>query len=207
MPRGSMIDSAPRRESSRRRALRHRPCQDDPRRINMEDRADAGVHRWSLREAWAVHHLRSLGSRPRGGQRLRLGGRCELDALAGGSSADSRRDRTTENNRTCRRRFRSASFIVLRPTQSPRIQNQNHPSDPRLNAPEHSPRLSPCGWHITLDGRDVYSWKVKALVNIAGPACEPGTVRRPGRPDRACRRVFASDTRWTILRGERPRGG
>ena len=26
-----------------------------------------------------------------------------------------------------------------------------------------------CGWHITLDGQDVYSWRLKALVNIAGP--------------------------------------
>jgi uncharacterized protein YbjT (DUF2867 family) len=26
-----------------------------------------------------------------------------------------------------------------------------------------------CGWHITLDGQDVYSWKLKALVKIAGP--------------------------------------
>src|SRR3954466_5582698 len=25
-----------------------------------------------------------------------------------------------------------------------------------------------CGWHITRDGQDVYSWKVKALVNVAG---------------------------------------
>jgi len=25
-----------------------------------------------------------------------------------------------------------------------------------------------CGWHISRDGQDVYSWKVKALVNVAG---------------------------------------
>src|SRR5882672_12504708 len=25
-----------------------------------------------------------------------------------------------------------------------------------------------CGWHITRDGQDVYSWKVKVLVNAAG---------------------------------------
>src|SRR3954468_10895982 len=23
-----------------------------------------------------------------------------------------------------------------------------------------------CGWHITLDGQDVYTWKLKALVNV-----------------------------------------
>jgi hypothetical protein len=26
----------------------------------------------------------------------------------------------------------------------------------------------PCGWHITRDGQDVYSWKIKFFVNIAG---------------------------------------
>src|SRR3954454_24107871 len=26
-----------------------------------------------------------------------------------------------------------------------------------------------CGWHITRDGKDVYSWKLKALVKVAGP--------------------------------------
>src|SRR6185369_5497752 len=25
-----------------------------------------------------------------------------------------------------------------------------------------------CGWHITLDGQDVYTWKLKALVNVGG---------------------------------------
>src|SRR3954469_18139249 len=26
-----------------------------------------------------------------------------------------------------------------------------------------------CGWHITRDGQDVYSWKLKAIVRIFGP--------------------------------------
>ena len=26
-----------------------------------------------------------------------------------------------------------------------------------------------CGWHISRDGQDVYSWKLKALVKVAGP--------------------------------------
>jgi uncharacterized protein YbjT (DUF2867 family) len=26
-----------------------------------------------------------------------------------------------------------------------------------------------CGWHITLDGQDMYSWKIKTLVNVLGP--------------------------------------
>jgi hypothetical protein len=57
------------------------------------------------------------------------------------------------------------------------------------------------GWHITRDGRDVYSWKLKALVKIGG-----GLARLVGFADlddqvEACRRVFASDTRWTLVRG------
>ncbi|MFB4273396.1 NAD(P)-dependent oxidoreductase [Nonomuraea sp. GTA35] len=58
-----------------------------------------------------------------------------------------------------------------------------------------------CGWHITLDGRDVYSWKTKALVRVAGPVAR--LVRFADLDDQveACRRVFASDTRWTVVRG------
>jgi hypothetical protein len=57
------------------------------------------------------------------------------------------------------------------------------------------------GWHITRDGRDVYSWKLKALVKYGG-----WLARRAGFADlddqvEACRRVFASATRWTLVRG------
>src|SRR3970282_1840728 len=30
-------------------------------------------------------------------------------------------------------------------------------------------RVFSCGWHITRDGQDVYSWKLKALVKVFGP--------------------------------------
>jgi hypothetical protein len=58
-----------------------------------------------------------------------------------------------------------------------------------------------CGWHITRDGQDVYSWKIKFLVNVAGRL-----ARLAGKVDlddqvEACRRVFASNTRWTVVRG------
>ena len=57
------------------------------------------------------------------------------------------------------------------------------------------------GWHITRDGRDVYSWKLKAIVKIGGPL---GRLARFADLDdqvEACRRVFESDTRWTVVRG------
>jgi NADPH:quinone reductase-like Zn-dependent oxidoreductase len=58
-----------------------------------------------------------------------------------------------------------------------------------------------CGWHITRDGQDVYSWRLKALVKVGG-----GLARLARKVDlndqvEACRRVFASDTRWTVVRG------
>jgi NAD(P)-dependent dehydrogenase (short-subunit alcohol dehydrogenase family) len=58
-----------------------------------------------------------------------------------------------------------------------------------------------CGWHITLDGRDVYSWKLKALVRIAGPIAKLARFADLDDQVEACRRIFASDTRWTVVRG------
>jgi NADPH:quinone reductase-like Zn-dependent oxidoreductase len=58
-----------------------------------------------------------------------------------------------------------------------------------------------CGWHISLDGQDVYSRKLKALVKYGGWV---GRITRFADLDdqvEACRRVFASDTRWTVVRG------
>jgi NAD(P)-dependent dehydrogenase (short-subunit alcohol dehydrogenase family) len=58
-----------------------------------------------------------------------------------------------------------------------------------------------CGWHITRDGQDVYSWKVKALVNVAGRLARLVRVVDLDDQVEACRRIFASDTRWTVVRG------
>ena len=58
-----------------------------------------------------------------------------------------------------------------------------------------------CGWHITLDGQDVYTRKLKALVNVGGRLAR--LVRFADLDDQveATRRIFASDTRWTVVRG------
>jgi NAD(P)-dependent dehydrogenase (short-subunit alcohol dehydrogenase family) len=58
-----------------------------------------------------------------------------------------------------------------------------------------------CGWHITRDGQDVYSWKLKALVKIAGPLARLARFADLDDQVEAYRRVFASDTRWTVVRG------
>src|SRR5881398_506657 len=58
-----------------------------------------------------------------------------------------------------------------------------------------------CGWHITRDGRDVYSWKLKAIVKVFGPLARLARFADLDDQVEACRRVFASDTRWTVVRG------
>ncbi len=57
-----------------------------------------------------------------------------------------------------------------------------------------------CGWHITMDGKDVYPWKLRAFVKAFGFIAR--LLRFADLDDQveACRRVFASDTRWTVVR-------
>ena len=57
------------------------------------------------------------------------------------------------------------------------------------------------GWHITRDGLDVYSWKLKALVKVGGGLARLARFADLDDQVEACRRIFASDTRWTVVRG------
>ena len=58
-----------------------------------------------------------------------------------------------------------------------------------------------CGWHITRDGQDVYSWKLRALVRIGGPLARFARFADLDDQVEACRQVFESNTRWTVVRG------
>ncbi len=58
-----------------------------------------------------------------------------------------------------------------------------------------------CGWHITRDGRDIYSWKFKALVRIFGAIARFFRFVELDDQVEACRLIFASDTKWTVVRG------
>lgn len=58
-----------------------------------------------------------------------------------------------------------------------------------------------CGWHITRDGQDVYTWKLRALVKVFGLLARLARFAELDDQVEACRRVFASDTRWTVVRG------
>ncbi len=58
-----------------------------------------------------------------------------------------------------------------------------------------------CGWHITRDGKDRYSRKLTTIVTVAGRLAK--WLRFADLDDQveACRRIFASNTRWTVVRG------
>ena len=58
-----------------------------------------------------------------------------------------------------------------------------------------------CGWHISRDGKDVYPWKLKATVKVFGPLARLARFADLDDQVEACRRIFASDTRWTVVRG------
>ncbi len=57
------------------------------------------------------------------------------------------------------------------------------------------------GWHITRDGQDVYSWKLKTLVRVGGPLARLARFADLDDQVEACRRIFASAGRWTVVRG------
>ncbi|MHA6783131.1 NAD(P)-dependent oxidoreductase [Pseudonocardia saturnea] len=69
------------------------------------------------------------------------------------------------------------------------------------HAPAGARLVFSSGYHITRDGQDVYSWKVKALVQVAGRLAKLARLVDLDDQVEACRRVFASDTRWTVVRG------
>jgi hypothetical protein len=69
------------------------------------------------------------------------------------------------------------------------------------HAPDKARLVFSCGWHISRDGRDVYSPAFKIKVGVLGWI---GRVTRVADLDdqvEACRRIFASDTLWTVVRG------
>jgi hypothetical protein len=58
-----------------------------------------------------------------------------------------------------------------------------------------------CGWHISLDGKDVYSTKLKAQVKIGGFLARLARVVDLDDQVEATDRIFKSERRWTVVRG------
>ena len=69
------------------------------------------------------------------------------------------------------------------------------------HAPADARVVFSCGWHITRDGKDIYSWKLKAIVKVFGSLARLARFADLDDQVEACRRVFASDARWTVVRG------
>ena len=57
------------------------------------------------------------------------------------------------------------------------------------------------GWHITRDGQDAYSWKLRLFMKVVTPLARIVRFADLDNQVEACRRVFASDTQWTVVRG------
>ncbi len=68
-------------------------------------------------------------------------------------------------------------------------------------APPGARLIFSCGWHITRDGQDVYSRTFKAVVGVVSWLARLVHIGDLSDQVEACRRVFASDTRWTVVRG------
>ena len=57
------------------------------------------------------------------------------------------------------------------------------------------------GWHITMDGQDVYSRSLKMQEKVGGFVGRLFRLVDIDDQVEACRRIFASDTKWTVVRG------
>ncbi len=68
-------------------------------------------------------------------------------------------------------------------------------------APPEARLIFSCGWHITRDGKDSYSWWFKVLVKVVGVVARLFRLVDIDDQVEACRRVFASDRAWTVVRG------
>ena len=69
------------------------------------------------------------------------------------------------------------------------------PSDARL--------VFSCGWHISRDGLDVYSRRFTFGVGVMSWLARRAHVVDLDDQVEACRRIFASDTQWTVVRGSK----
>lgn len=68
-------------------------------------------------------------------------------------------------------------------------------------APPGARLIFSCGWHITRDGKDIYSKNFKIALKFIGWLMRLFRVVEIDDQVEACRRIFASNTRWTVVRG------
>jgi len=58
-----------------------------------------------------------------------------------------------------------------------------------------------CGWHISKDGKDVYSWKFKTSLKFFNRIGKFFRMLEIDDQAKAAKRIFESDLRWTVVRG------
>ena len=68
-------------------------------------------------------------------------------------------------------------------------------------APPEARLVFSCGWHVTRDSKDVYSPWFKLMLAVVGRIARLARFVDIDDQVEACRRIFASDRRWTVVRG------
>jgi NAD(P)-dependent dehydrogenase (short-subunit alcohol dehydrogenase family) len=69
------------------------------------------------------------------------------------------------------------------------------------HAPAGARLIFSCGWHITHDGKDVYPQSLKREEKLMRFVTRVLPFVDLDDQVEACRRIFASNTRWTVVRG------
>lgn len=69
------------------------------------------------------------------------------------------------------------------------------------NAQEKARLIFSCGWHITQDGKDVYSKSFNRTMRFFSWIGKLFRVVEIEDQKKACKLIFASDTQWTVVRG------
>lgn len=69
------------------------------------------------------------------------------------------------------------------------------------HAPEGARLVFSCGWHITKDSQDQYSRAFLTMVSVFGWLARLTRFAELDDQVEACRRIFASDRAWTVVRG------
>ncbi|HBZ43694.1 MAG TPA: short-chain dehydrogenase [Maritimibacter sp.] len=70
---------------------------------------------------------------------------------------------------------------------------------------EHAPRdarlIFSSGWHLSVDGKDRYGWKIHFLEKVVGPVVRALRLVDIQDQHRAGKLIFSSGRRWTLVRG------
>jgi len=69
------------------------------------------------------------------------------------------------------------------------------------NAKEGARLIFSCGWHITQDGKDIYSKSFKRLIRFVSWIGKFFRLIEIKDQVKACEIIFTSNTQWTVVRG------